>query len=389
MLPPSSRPSSGHRAVALAALLVLLQPRTGRAENFATYKYEDYSESGGRIGVTTQSALLQQGFGGNMQVKVMGVIDAIAGATPNGQPAPAGSDQVVLADMHDRRKAWNADLSRDFTAGNLDVGVANSRENDYVSKGWSVNARTELNEKNTTLVAGIAGTSDRIKVFYQPSWANKRNVDLLAGVSQLLDPQTVVTVNVSWGRATGYLSDPYKLVQKRIEVVPGIFLPFTFGENRPDARTRWSVLGSVNHAFPGLKAAVEGSYRFYHDTFGTDAHTVEVAWLQRLGSQVIVEPTLRYYDQTAASFYHYNLDDTGITPVSGTPNPHGPFFSSDYRLSALRAMTLGLKVTWQVSPKWRVNAGLENYRMRGKDGKTAGSAYPTAHILTAGVSFNW
>ena len=71
------------------------------------------------------------------------------------------------------------------------------------SKGWSLNARTELNEKNTTLVAGIAGTSDRIKVFYQPSWAQKHNIDLLAGVSQLLDPQTVVTVNVSWGRATG------------------------------------------------------------------------------------------------------------------------------------------------------------------------------------------
>jgi hypothetical protein len=374
---------------ALTACLLLLNPRHARAENTINYKYEDYSEADGRIGVTTQSALLEQDFGPDTHVKVQGVIDAIAGATPNGQPAPTGSDQVVLTTMHERRKAWNADFSRQFSMVNLDLGIANSRESDYISNGWSLNAVADFNDKNTTLLAGVAGTSDKIKVFYQPAQARKRNTDLILGANQLLDAQTSVSVNLSWGRATGYLSDPYKLVQKSIEVAPGVFLPFTFGENRPDERTRWSIFGSVNRAYPSLNGAVEGSYRFYHDTFGTSAHTIEIAWFQHVGKKIILRPSLRLYDQSAADFYHYQLDSTSIVPVSGTPNPNGPFFSSDYRLSALRSLTYGLKAVWTVTARWQLDLNVEKYDMHGRDSVTPGSAYPRATIVTAGAKLTW
>jgi hypothetical protein len=86
-----------------------------------------------------------------------GVLDAITGATPTGQPAPAGSDQVPLSKLTDRRKAWNADFSRQFSGINIALGVGNSRESDYVSTGWSLNTLTDFNQKNTTLLAGVAG----------------------------------------------------------------------------------------------------------------------------------------------------------------------------------------------------------------------------------------
>src|SRR3972149_3506592 len=108
----------------LAVWLVLVSPRLARAEEFITYKYEDYREAAGRIAVQTQSALVEQDLGTEMHLRLQGVIDAIAGATPNGQPAPAGSDQVVLAQLHERRKAWNVDFSRQFPATNLALGVA-------------------------------------------------------------------------------------------------------------------------------------------------------------------------------------------------------------------------------------------------------------------------
>ena len=372
-----------------ASGLLLLCPRSVFAESIISYKYEDYHESAGRIAVKTQGALFQQDLGPQMQLKVTGVIDAIAGATPNGQPAPIGSDQVVLTDIRDRRKAWNLDFSRQFPRVTLALGVANSRESDYTSTGWSINTLTDFNQKNTTVLAGVAGTSDDVKVFYQPTWAKKRSNDLILGVTQLLDAHSFLSLNFTWGRATGYLNDQYKLVQKDREVAPGVFLPFTFGENRPAERTKWIALASWNRDLPAAHAALEASYRFYHDTFGTRAQTMTLSWLQHLGSNFILQPQVRFHDQRAANFYYYDLDSTSIIPTAGAPNPAGPFYSSDYRLSALRTTLYGLKAIWTPSPRWQLDAAIDHYEMRGTDSITPRSAYPRAMILTFGARLAW
>lgn len=386
LLLPTARSGRGWL---VAVLLLCLAPRPTRAENSISYKYEDYREEGGRIAVQTHGTYIEKDLGTDTHLKLEGVLDAIAGATPSGQPAPAGSDQVPLSDLHDRRKAWSSDLSHQFGRINVAVGVANSRESDYVSNGWSVNTVTEFNQKNTTLLVGAAGTDDDIRTFFQAPWAKKTGNDFILGVTQLLDPQTSVGVNVTWGRQSGFLADPYKLVQKNTEIFPGLFLPLTFGENRPDYREKWIVRLAFNHAFPERHGAIEATYRFYHDTYGTDAHTVELAWFQRVGERVILRPSFRFYDQRAARFYYYNLDGTKVVPRRGAPRPAGPFYSSDFRLSALQSFTYGLKVIWKVSDAWQLDAAYERYDMRGKDGVTPASAYCRANIVTTGLKFSW
>jgi len=385
-------PCPGPFPVSVATLSLCLAfslPRAARAENGLSYRYEDYSEADGRIEVTTQSALLEQHFNPDTSVKVGGVLDAIAGATPTGQPAPAGSDQVVLTEMDERREAWNANFLHQFSVMGLDVGIAQSSESDYDSLGWSLNTNFAFNEKNTTVTAGAAGTDDDVKVFYQADWATKENLDFILGVNQLLNPLTSVTLNFTAGQATGYLSDQYKLVQKSVEVAPGIFLPFTYGENRPDERNRWALFLQLNRSYPQLKGAVEASYRFYHDSFGTDSHTIELAWFQRVGASLVIQPFARFYDQSAADFYYYNLDATDILPASGAPDPDGPFYSSDYRLSQLRTYTYGLKAIWTISGRWQLNASVSRYDMHGRDGVTPDSAYPRATLFAAGLKLTW
>ncbi|MBI4624858.1 MAG: DUF3570 domain-containing protein [Verrucomicrobia bacterium] len=380
---------SNPRALALAAFLLWLVPRASRAEDSIRYKYEHYKEAGGRIAVETQGAYIEKDFGTGTHFKIEGILDAIAGATPNGQPAPAGSNQVPLANLHERRKAWGAELSHQLRRVSLAVGLANSRESDYVSNGWSLNTVTDFNQKNTTLLAGFAGTDDDIRVFFQTPRAKKRTNDAIIGVTQLLNPQTSVRFNLTWGRQRGYISDPYKLVQKNIEVFPGVSLPLTFAENRPDHREKWIALVVVNRAFPGARAALEATYRFYRDTFGTNAHTVDLAWFQRLGEKAILRPAFRFYDQTAARFYHYNLDRTAVLPRAGPPRPNGPFYSSDYRLSAMQTFTSGMKIIWDATAAWQLDAAFERYDMRGTDGVTPQSAYCTANIVTVGAKFSW
>ena len=382
-------PLARARAVALSGLLVWLAPRVARAENSVRYKYQDYQEMGGRIAVTVNSAGVEQDFGTATHLKVEGVIDAIAGATPNGQPAPAGSDQVPLSKLSERRKAWNAALSHQFTGVNLAIGVANSRESDYVSTGWSLNTLFDFNQKNTTLLAGIAGTDDDIRVFYQTARAKKRTNDLIVGLTQLLNPQTSVTLNLTWGRQRGYLSDPYKLVQKNTEIIPGVFLPLTFAENRPDERDKWIGFAGLNRAFPEARGAIDLSYRLYHDTYDTTAHTIDVAWFQNLGEHLILRPGVRFYDQSAADFYHYRLDGTSVVPVAGAPRTDGPFYSSDYRLSAMQTFTYGAKLIWTATDALQFDAAFERYDMRGTDRVTPQSAYCRANIITVGGRFSW
>jgi hypothetical protein len=168
-----------------------------------------------------------------------------------------------------------------------------------------------------------------------------------------------------------------------------VFLPFTFAENRPDERDKRIVLIGLNRSFPEVNGAIDATYRYYNDTFGIDAHTIDLAWFQRLGSRVVLRPSFRFYDQSAANFYIYNLDQTSIVPTGSGPQRGGPFYSSDFRLSAFRAYTRGIKVIWNINDAFTVDASFERYEMHGRDGVTPQSAYCRANIGTLGIKFSW
>jgi hypothetical protein len=381
------RPASA--SFLLSAALVLSLPRTAaRAEDSVDYKYENYREEDGRITVQTETSSVDQDVGPYGHLHLLGTIDAVSGATPTGRPAPEGSDQVILTEIHTRRKAWAGDYSQQLGNVNIDAGFAESRESDYVSYGWSVNTLTDFNEKNTTFRLGLAGTDDRVEVFFEPAYLPKHSTDAIIGVTQVLDKLTFVTFNVTLGEASGYLAEPHKFVEKAIQIFPGIFLDEAFGENSPNRRTKETFFTSINRAVPKLRGAVEASYRLYTDSYGITANTFEASWIQHAGKYFNIEPYARYYVQTAARFYYYNLDDTPISPTR-LPVGLGPYYTSDFRLSAQDDYSLGLKLTWKAKDWLHVDASYERLAMRGRDGVTPQSAYPTAGISSVGFKFLW
>jgi hypothetical protein len=374
------------RCWTLALLLCLAQPRHARAEDAVSYKYQDYRESGGRIAVQVHAAMIEKDFSTATKLKIHGVIDSIAGATPTGEPPRNPGENVRFSTMDETRKAWSADISHQFSELTITAGVANSRESDYVSTGLSLNALKDFNSRNTTLSLGIAGTDDEVKVFHQQERADKRSLDAIAGITQLLDKHTSVTLNVTRSRSSGYLSDPYKIVEQIGEVFPGVFLRRTFPENRPDSRTKWLVLGGVNRAVPALHAAVDASYRFHTDDFGITSHTLNLEWYQTINERVTLRPHIRVMRQSAADFYRVTLTGAPFTPTSA-PTGNAPYYSSDYRLSELETTNWGLKLVWAPRPDLRFDATLEKYEMKGRDGITHPSAYPRATIFTIGGRF--
>jgi hypothetical protein len=178
------------------------------------------------------------------------------------------------------------------------------------------------------------------------------------------------------------------VIFQRVEVSPGVFLPATFGENRPDERDKWTGFASINRAFPAAHGAAEASYRLFHDSFGTTAHTLEVAWFQKLGERVTLRPSFRFYDQSAADFYRIDLLGTNIKPGE-VPNPRGPFFSADYRVSAFQSYTYGVKAVWAINANWQLDAAFERYEMDGQDSITSPAVYPRADLVNLGLRFSW
>jgi hypothetical protein len=389
--PTHGRPArTGLPALPLALVLVLASPKAARADDFLAYKYESYDETGGRMGVRTQGLAASEDLGTDTTVAVTLINDAIAGASPTGIPAPAGSVQVPLASLRDHRKDWEVDLTRRFGDFGVTVGTSQSREHDYVSRGWSLNTQADFNGKNTTLIAGVAGHSDDVETFYDPqhAYVGKQAQSAIIGVTQILDPKTFVSLDFTWSRETGYLADQYKLVQKTEELVPGSFFQLPFAENLPGEHNSGALLASVNRAFPAARGALEASYRFYGDTYGVTANTVEARWIQKIGDDVTLAPEVRLYRQGAADFYAYDLDDTDIVPTV-IPNGNGPAYSSDYRLSSLDGVTCGIKATVKIGRHVQLDLAYDRYTMRGRDGVTPQSAYPVANIYTAGARVTW
>jgi hypothetical protein len=387
---PREKISVPLRVSAVAVVLLLNQPRAARAEDSLTFKLQSWQEDDHRIRVDSQYAQAEKDLGTDTHLKVMGLIDAIAGATPTGEK-PAAGQPVPLVHMEDRRKAWNADLSHQLPRVNVDVGYGVSRESDYVSDGWSLNTVTDFNQKNTNLLLGYGGTADTI-MERKLGWTknrHKRGADFIGGITQLLDPNTSVTANVSYGLSNGYMSDPYRIVSTTLlNLDPGTY--YTPPENRPEKKNKVSVFGGINRNFEKLNGALDGAYRYYHDSFGITSHTITIEWIQKLGDHVIVQPSIRFYRQSAADFYYYDLDRSRITtafePVLGeTGTGQAPFYSSDYRLSHLQTVDAGLKVVWKVTSWLSVDAAYDRYLMRGLDHLTPQKEYTNANTFTLGV----
>ncbi len=224
---------------------------------------------------------------------------------------------------------------------------------------------------------------------------DKNSYDLFAGVSQILDKNTVVSANLTLGYAEGYLNDPYKVVQRTsfVTIPDGaggtIEIPVVniFRENRPDSRFRQVLQVGARHYFNPADAALDGVLRFSYDDFGIFSQTVQFEWRQEIGEHFQAVPFVRYYRQDEADFFTNTIDAFPGMP-SADPNGSGPNYSADYRLSSFDALSGGLRLNYRINDMFSVSTAYERYVMDGTGGSSGESpdaAYISADIWTFGI----
>ena len=282
---------------------------------------------------------------------------------------------VPLTYMHDHRNAFAIGTPITLGRNIFTPSIAYSEESDYISRGLSFNDAIAFNNKNTTLNLGWARNQDRVKD-ENFTWEDKVSDDFLAGFTQLLSKKSYLTVNATTGLESGYLSDPYRGVIAADFIQGNPNDAALIPEKRPRHRMKGILDLSWTQFITPLNGSLETGYRYFHDTWGTDAHTLDLQWHQKIGKYFVVSPGFRYYYQTAANFYSVEVADFTRLPSA---------YSADYRLSELESLSFGLKLSYRIHKHFSLEAGYLRYVMEGLDGKTSQSAYPSANVYSFGA----
>lgn len=393
-MPPSSpetsvsRPSGRstlHPSFAVAPfLLPAVSMQAAEAFRFDS-GYQTYDESGGRMFIESYYYRGEMFLSEDTSFRFQILRDAISGSTPIGT-LPGDATQPFLVELEDVRSGVLAALSQQVGDHRLELEVSDSRESDYISQGISLNDRWELNQKNTTLSMGLNFVNDTIVVRGTDD-QNKKSYDAFLGVTQLLDKNTVLSANLTLGYSEGYLNDQYKVIQRN-ELFFGIPVTNLYRENRPSSRLRAVLQLQGTHFFPSANAALDAILRLTQDDYGISSQSLQLEWRQGLFDRLELTPFVRYYQQTAADFYHRTLNGLNVGTPQDYPDGSGVNYSADYRLSSMAALSLGLKTRLRLTDNISVSATYERYEMAGIGGDQApAQAYPTASMWTFGVSF--
>jgi hypothetical protein len=268
------------------------------------------------------------------------VHDSLSGASPFYHSTLSGASGVGI---HDLRKAGDVKVTRYFDRMAIGLGTAFSSENDYDSNAVSMDARFFSADNNTTFAVGAGSWSDRIRCELLPDLEEKKRTrDFLVGVTQVLTANDLMQSNLTYTAGRGFYTDPYKLA--------------TGYDNRPDERKEFAWLTRYVHYVESAQAALHGSYRFYRNDWGINAHALELAWYQPAGNGWLVRPSLRYSTQRAADFYRDPPFPDGVVV--------GELYSADHRLAAWGAFTLGLKIAKDLGKGFTADLSYEWYEQR-------------------------
>jgi len=336
------RPGAGSVAGPLAALMkaavalpILAVPaKAGAAEvSEVGFTLLGYKEKG--LMKVTEPIVWAKGTVAQVwDVQASGLLDIVSGASPEGISNLGGKpvQTITGASVADHRKQADVKVTRHL--GDLAVGVSGawSTEEDYFSRAFGVNATYDLDQKNTTLAAGVARSGDIVGSSDDPSLHEARVTrEYLVGITQVLSRAAVVQSTLTHSRGRGWYNDPYRYT---LTAYPGLGLaPVFFRDKRPPNRDGWSWLTRYRRHFADAEGSLQADYRFYRDDWGIRSHTFEVGWQQSLGERFAVRPGLRYYTQSAARFY---------APLVPVVQPEE--LSSDQRMAAFGGISPSLKL---------------------------------------------
>jgi hypothetical protein len=242
---------------------------------------------------------------------------------------------------------WDLPLSR---LTRLNLGTKVSGEDDFVSVSVNASIAQDFNNKNTTLAVGLNNEFDSLRpiggapvpdsdytAFAKQGNKTKDGVGVLLSLTQVMTRHWLSEFSLSWDRFHGYLNDPYKITS--VLDSAGNTTGYVY-ESRPEERTRKSAYLENRAAWGEMSAGL--SLRYMKDDWQIHSDTAQAHLRWSFDNRErYLEPSIRWYRQTAAAFYTPWLN---VEENSSIGNQ-----ASDSRLGAFHAFTYGVKYAHKLS----------------------------------------
>lgn len=348
--------------------------------------FMSYSESD-RIKVFEPQIGVRRDFGDERALTVLATVDTISGSTPLGTlPATQNTapntvtnasgraynpaiGKVPTEHMMDTRIALNSSYERPLgqSLGGIFGGQV-AKEKDFLSLGGNGTLNRDFNQKNTTFSVGFSPEYDVVTPHgglpqaygtqfsageFDGKEKSKYLLGGLVGLTQVLSRETLMQWNYSPTYENGYLNDPYKLLSL---VNAGGDPVSTIHEKRPGSRMEHSFYWLTRHTMLGQDVFSLG-LRYYADNWGIHSQTIDFTYRWQYHEKRFLEPHVRYYHQTEANFFRVGLPNGGGLPEAA---------SADYRLSAIDAVTFGVRLGWILQNGSQLTLRAEYYTQKGE-----------------------
>jgi len=209
----------------------------------------------------------------------------------------------------------------------ISMSASSSKEPDYVAKNVNLDVSQDVFGGMTTISLGYSRGADDVGKKTLGFFDSARHWRYRLGVTQILTPTWLVSVNAEAVSDDGYLGNPYRVARLFGATVP---------ESNPRTRSSRAVkLRAVGSLTAG--SAVRMEYRYFQDNWDIRAHTLEVGYARYFGDKWLVDWNVRYNKQSHALFYS---DNAAVQSL---------YISRNRQLSTFDTLGLGAKAAYTVA----------------------------------------
>ena len=321
------------RTVRILTAIALVACSAVRAEvlpedrtDFLYHRYE-----GGGVLIHGPSILVRKKVAKNVSMVGNYYVDMVSSAS---------IDVVTTASPYDEeRRQWSAGV--DYLRGDTTVSAAyiQSTENDFDAETWSFGVSQTMFGGLTTLSLAYAYGDDVIGKVNDPTFVRENRRQLYGvGLTQILTKNLITALNIETITDEGFMNNPYRSVRYRANTELG----YAFEEELyPNTRTS-NAFGFRARYYLPWRAAIQGEYRYFIDTWDIEGHTGAVEYVQPW-RDFTFKLKYRWHDQTGAHFYR------DLFPRSEATN----FRGRDKELSPLTSQTISFFAGYEfVSDGW-------------------------------------
>jgi hypothetical protein len=318
-------------ALSVLALLAFAPAVAGVLEDDrADVMYHRYD--GGGVTIDGPSVLVRKKFEEKYAVSAAYYVDMVSSAS---------IDVVTTASPYtEQRDEYGLDF--EYLRGKITyrAGFANSEENDYEANTARVSISQDMFGDLTTVSLAFARGWDTVRRRGDDTFEDRVDRRVYGvDVSQVATKDLVL--GLSWETVTeeGFLNNPYRSVRY---LDAGSALGYAYEpEKYPRTRTGNAVSVRGRYFLP-YRAALQGAYRFYTDTWGIRGHTGEVSYTHPWRDKWIFDVRYRYYSQNAADFY------SDLFPRQDFQN----FLARDKELATMTSHSLGASASYAFRVPW-------------------------------------